>query len=191
MLRELGVPIIDFDLIARQVVEPGTPGYERIVAYFGRQVLQPDGGLDRKKLSKIVFGDMEKRKKLESFTHPPIYEEFFRQVNAITAEDPEAIIQVVIPLLIELNLQYLFDRILVVYIPPEEQIARLAKRDDISTEEAATILKAQLSIADKLSFADYVVNNEGDLEETRRQVATIWEDLRRCQAERKAAAAPA
>lgn len=192
MLQELGAPIIDFDLIARQVVEPGTPGYEQIVAYFGRQVLQPDGGLDRKKLSKIVFGDMEKRKKLESFTHPPIYEEFFRQVAAITAEDPDAIIQVVIPLLIELNLQYLFDRILVVYIPPEEQIKRLAKRDGISTDEAANILKAQLSIEDKLSFATYVINNENELEDTRRQVTAVWEDLRRFQAERKKkAAAPA
>jgi len=189
MLQELGAPIIDFDLIARQVVEPGTPGYAHIVEYFGRQVLQPDGGLDRKKLSKIVFGDMEKRKKLESFTHPPIYEEFFRQVEAITAEDPQAIIQVVIPLLVELNLQYLFDRILVVYIPPSEQIERLAKRDGISRDEAATILKAQLSIDDKLSFASYVVNNEKDLVETRRQVAAVWADLRRYQAERKVAAA--
>jgi len=110
MLEEMGAPIIDFDIIARQVVEPGTRGFEDVLNYFGRQVLGDDGSLDRKALSKIVFGDIEKRKKLEGFTHPPIYEEFFKQVKAIADRQPEAIIQVVIPLLVELNLQYLFDK---------------------------------------------------------------------------------
>ncbi|MEA1922001.1 MAG: dephospho-CoA kinase, partial [Pseudomonadota bacterium] len=124
MLTELGSPLIDFDLIARRVVEPGTPGLAKIVDYFGRQVLAEDGSLDRKKLSDIVFGDMEKRKKLESFTHPPIFEEFFKQIDEIAAKNPDAIIQVAVPLLIELNLQYLFDKLLVIYVPAEVQIER-------------------------------------------------------------------
>ena len=179
MLSELGSPLIDFDLIARQVVEPGTPGLEKIVDYFGRQVLAEDGSLDRKKLSDIVFGDMEKRKKLESFTHPPIYEEFFRQADEIAAGDPKAIIQVAVPLLIELNLQYLFDKLLVVHVPAEVQIERLAGRDGISREEAANILKAQLPIDEKLQFADFVVDNTKDLAYTRDQIEKVWERLRK------------
>lgn len=184
MLMKLGAPLIDFDVIAREVVEPGTPALEKIVDYFGRQVLQPDGRLDRKKLSQIVFRDFEKRKKLESFTHPPIYEEFFNQVNAITAENPNAIIQVAVPLLIELNLQYLFDTIVLVYISPEEQIRRLAERDGITTEEAANILKAQLPIAEKKAFASFVVNNEQDLENTSKQAQLVWQKLSELQESR-------
>jgi len=177
MLTDLGSPLIDFDLIARQVVEPGTPGLAAIVDYFGRQVLAEDGSLDRKKVSDIVFGDMEKRKKLESFTHPPIYEEFFKQADAIAAENPEAIIQVAVPLLIELNLQYLFDKIIVVNLPVALQTERLAQRDGISLDEAAKIMKSQLPLAEKLQFADFVIDNSRDLENTRSQVKKIWASL--------------
>jgi len=177
MLGELGAPLIDFDLIARQVVEPGTPGLAKIVDYFGRQVLAEDGTLDRKKMSDIVFGDMEKRKKLESFTHPPIYDAFFEQVEAITRKDPEAMIQVAVPLLIELNLQYLFDKLLVIHVPAEVQIERLARRDGITQEAAATILKAQLPIDEKVQFADFVVDNSRDLAYTQEQIEKIWERL--------------
>jgi dephospho-CoA kinase len=178
MLDELGSPVIDFDLIARQVVEPGTPALAKIVDYFGKQVLQPDGHLDRKKLSDLVFRDIEKRKVLESFTHPPIYEEFFNQVNAITEKDPDAVIQVAVPLLIELNLSYLFDAVVVVHIPADEQVKRLAERDGISVENAANILKAQLPIEEKKAFASYLINNEGDLKTTREQVESLWENLK-------------
>ncbi|MCK5680593.1 dephospho-CoA kinase [bacterium] len=177
MLAELGSPLIDFDLIARQVVEPGTDGLAKIVDYFGRQVLAEDGSLDRKKVSDIVFGDMEKRKKLESFTHPPIYEEFFKQADTIAAKDPEAIIQVAVPLLIELNLQYLFDKILVVHVPDSTQAKRLSQRDNISSDEAANIMKSQLPIDEKLQFADFVVDNTKDLDYTKTQVEKIWNDL--------------
>ena len=177
MFEKLGAPLIDFDAIARQVVEPGTPALAKITDYFGRQVLQEDGHLDRKKLSQIVFRDIEKRKKLESFTHPPIYEEFFSQVNRITAENPDAIIQVAVPLLIELNLQYLFDTIVVVYVSPEVQIERLAKRDGITAEEAANILKAQLPIDEKKTFASFIIDNGKDLDDTRRQVQEVWQEL--------------
>jgi dephospho-CoA kinase len=181
MLEELGAPIVDFDVLARQVVEPGQPALEEIVDYFGKQVLQEDGTLDRKKLSDIVFKDMEKRKKLESFTHPRIRSEFVKQVNEIAGQRPNAIIQVVIPLLIELNLQYLFHKLLVVHIPYEDQVERLAKRDGISTEQAATILKAQLPIDEKVGYADFVIRNDGAEEETRKQVQELWEKLKEIQ----------
>ncbi|QTA88015.1 dephospho-CoA kinase [Desulfonema magnum] len=184
MLEELGSPIIDFDILARRVVEPGTPALEQIVDYFGKQVLQEDGTLDRKKVSDIVFSDFEKRKKLESFTHPAIHEGFLEEVNAIMEKDPNAIIQVSIPLLIELNLQYLFDKLLIVHISQEEQIRRLAKRDGISEEEAANILRAQLPINEKVRYADFVIRNEGSVEETRKEVEVLWESLKKIQKER-------
>ncbi|MFH1157053.1 MAG: dephospho-CoA kinase [Pseudomonadota bacterium] len=181
MLKEKGAPVVDFDLIAREVVEPGTKGLEDIVSYFGRQVLSEDGTLDRKALSKIVFGDLEKRKKLESFTHPPIYETFFEQVNAIAAGDPQAIILVDVPLLIELNLQYLFDRLLVVHVPGDVQILRVMARDSISRDEAAVIIRSQLSTEDKIQFADFVVDNSGSLDGTRAQVESLWQKLQAIQ----------
>jgi len=185
VLQELGAGLIDLDLIARRVVEPGTPGLREIIDYFGKEVLQEDGTLDRKRLSKIVFQDADKRKKLEEATHPFIFEGLLREVNDITEKDHEAIIQVVVPLLIEKNAQSLFDRVIVVYIPHELQIERLTKRDGISKQEAANMLKAQLPIDDKLEHANFVVNNEGSLEETRRQVEEIWQALRKIQSDRQ------
>lgn len=187
MLEKLGAPIIDLDVLAREVVEPGQRAHQEIVDYFGRQVLQEDGTLDRKVLSNIIFNDMEKRKKLESFTHPRIMELVVLRMTEFTEKDPDAIIQVVIPLLLELNLGYLFHKLLVVYVPPEVQIQRLAERDGISREEAANILKAQLPIDEKVSYADYVIDNQGDIEQTREKVNQLWEELKKVQAEMKQA----
>lgn len=177
MLEELGAPMIDFDVLARVVVEPGKPAFQDIVDYFGKQVVGEDGTLDRKKLSDIIFGDLEKRKKLEGFTHPRIYEEFFRLINEISEKDPEAIIQVVIPLLIEVNMQYLFDKLIVVAVSPRVQAERLAARDGISLEEATKIISSQLAIDEKKGYADYVIDNEGSLDETKAQVEKVWADL--------------
>ena len=185
MLEELGAKTIDFDVLSRAVVEPEKPAWKEVVAYFGEQVLLEDKTLDRKKLSEIVFRDPEKRKKLESFIHPRIYEEFGRLVQEYSAKDPAAIIQVAVPLLIEVNIQYLFHKILLVYIPTEMQVERLMKRDRISRETALNILNSQLSIEEKRSYADYVVDNSGPLEETKKQVEEIWEKLKKIQKEEK------
>ncbi len=184
MLEELGAPVIDFDLLARQVVEPDKPAWQEIVAYFGKQVLQNDNQLDRKKLSDIVFRDIEKRKKLESFTHPRIHAEFMVQLSTIVEKDPDAIVQVDVPLLIENNLQYLFHKTLLVYIPEEMQIERLVKRDKISEEEAADRLKAQLPIDEKMGYADFVIYNDKSLEETKKQVEKLWKTLKKIQKEK-------
>lgn len=186
MLEELGAPIIDFDVLAREVVEPGKPAYDEIVNFFGRQVLQADGQLDRKALSKIVFRDFEKRKRLESFTHPRIFEAYHLEVERLAREHPGAVIQVDIPLLIELNLQHRFHKLLVVYVPEAVQVERLAARDGISLEEAANILKSQLPIDEKVAYADYVIRNDTSIEETRRQVEDLWKTLQTLQAERLA-----
>lgn len=178
MLEEKGAPLIDFDVLAREVVEPGKQAWQQIVEYFGENILQEDRHLDRKKLSRLVFQDMEKRKKLESFTHPRIFEAFYRQVEEIAARRPDAVIQAGVPLLIELNLQYRFDKILLVYAPRVTQIERLMLRDGIGREAAENMLKAQMPIDEKLGFADYVIHNEGSLAETQGQVDEVWEKLR-------------
>jgi dephospho-CoA kinase len=178
MLEEFGAPVIDFDLLAREVVEPGKPAWKDIVAYFGERILQKDGSLDREKLSAMVFQDGEKRKKLESFTHPRIYEASVKRVNKIVEKDPDAVVQLDIPLLIEQNLQHMVHKILVVYIPQDKQVERLVERNGISREGAAARLRSQLPIDEKLSKADYVIYNDRSLEETRRQVEDLWQTLK-------------
>ena len=118
---------------------------------------------------------------LESLTHPRIYEASERKVKKIIEKDPNAIIQLDIPLLIEQNLQHMVDKVLVVYIPREKQIERLIERDGMSREEAVERLGAQLPIDEKLSWADFVINNEKILEETKKQVEELWKTLKSLQ----------
>jgi len=184
MLRQKGAYVIDFDLLARKVVEPDKPAWKDIVAYFGEQILREDRTLDRKKLADLVFKDIEKRKKLESFTHPRINEEFVKELGDITSRDPNAIILVDVPLMIERNLQYMFHKTLVVYVPREIQIERLIKRDGINREEALSRLAAQLPIEEKTGYADFVINNAGPLEETQKQGDDLWEKLKQIQREK-------
>ena len=184
MFAQLGAAVIDFDILARLVVEPDKPAWKEIVSYFGEQVLMENRALDRKKLSQIVFQDRQKRKKLESFIHPRTLEEFVNQVNDITQKSPSAIILADVPLLIEVNWQYLFHKIVVVSESPEKQIERLTKRDNISPEEAHNILKAQLPIDKKAGYADFVIDNGDSLQETRAQVEKLWQELLQLQKER-------
>jgi len=177
MLEELGAPLIDFDVLARHVVLPGTSALKKIAHYFGQEVVRPDGALDRQQLSRIVFQNDRKRKKLESITHPDIFQAFFHEVARLADMEPVSIIQVSIPLLVELELQPLFEKVLVVYAASRQQVDRLIGRDGISRRQAADILKSQMHIDDKLPAADYVVYNEGSLAETRKQVEIIWQDL--------------
>ncbi|MBW2090832.1 MAG: dephospho-CoA kinase [Deltaproteobacteria bacterium] len=185
MLEELGAPIIDFDILSWVVVEPDRPAWKDIVAFFGEQILKEDRTLDRKKLSEIVFRDMEKRKKLESFIHPRIGEEFSKLVEQYTNEDPNAIIQVVIPLLIETNMHPIFHNLLMVYTPEEVQVKRLVERDNITEEMAMNMVRSQLSVEEKKGYCDLLIDNSGSLEETRRQVEELWERLKKIQQENK------
>jgi dephospho-CoA kinase len=185
MLEELGAPIIDFDELSRVVVEPDKPAWKDIVSYFGEQVLNEDRTLNREKLRGIVFQDMEKRKKLESFTHPRIGEEFNNRVKEITDKDPNAIIQVVIPLLIETHMQALFHHLLMVYAPEEVQKKRLMERDNLSEEMALNMIHSQIPSDDKKGYCDLVIDNSGSPEETRKQVEELWEKLKELQQQRK------
>lgn len=184
MLQEFGAPLVDLDILARRVVEPGRQAWKQIVATFGKGVLNEDGTVNRKRLSSIVFNDAAKRKVLEGFTHPGIFQELSREVEGIAKEDPKAIIQVVIPLLIEAGSQDQFHKILVVYAPREIQIERLMKREGIKRPDAERILEAQIPIDEKLKYADFVVRNDRTLDETRSQVEVLWRELQDIQGRR-------
>jgi dephospho-CoA kinase len=185
MLEELGARTIDFDVLSRVVVEPGKPAWNDIVAYFGEQVLHEDKTLDRDKLREIVFKNLEEKKKLEGFLHPRIGEEFIRLVDKYAAEDPDAIIQAVVPLLIEVNMHPLFHNILMVYASEEEQKRRLMKRDNCTEEMAMNMIRSQLSVDEKKGYCDLIVDNSGTQENTRKQVKKLWKTLKKIQQERK------
>ncbi len=184
MLEELGARTIDFDVLSRVVVEPDKPAWQDIVAFFGEQILAEDRSLDRNKLREIVFQDLEKKKKLESFQHPRIFEEFIKQVEQYAGEDPHAIIQAVVPLLIEVNMQSFFHNILMVYASEEEQKKRLIKRDGSSEEMAMNMIRSQLSVDEKKGYCDLVIDNSGALEQTRKQVEELWKKLKIIQQEK-------
>ena len=141
---------------------------------------------DREKLREIVFRDLEKKKKLESFQHPRIGEEFVKLVEQYAGEEPGAIIQAVVPLLVEGNMQPIFHHVLMVYATPEEQRRRLIERDGLTEEMAMNMINSQISVEEKKGYCDLVVDNSGSLDETRKQVEAIWKKLKKNQKNQKA-----
>jgi dephospho-CoA kinase len=167
--EELSVPVLDTDQIARDVVEPGTPGLAQLVAEFGADILDSGGRLDRRKLRQRVFADPQLRRRLEAITHPAIRAELARR--AATAQGPYQIH--VIPLLVENGRAEGYDRVLVVDCPPEEQLRRLMARDGSSLEEATRIMQAQASRQQRLEVADDVIVNTGSVDDLRQFVLTL------------------
>ena len=165
----LGVPILDSDQVARDVVEPGQPPLERLVERFGRKILTPDGHLDRPALRDIVFADPKARADLEALTHPAIGAAM--EARSAAAGGPYQIL--VIPLLVEKNLSAHVDRVLVVDCDEELQIRRLRDRDGSTPEQVQAILKAQAPRAVRLKAADDVIHNDTDMSAVRDQVATL------------------
>ena len=166
---KLGVPVLDTDQIARDVVEPGTPTLAKLVAEFGGDILDASGRLDRTRMREQVFRDPAQRKQLESITHPAIREELARRSNAAGGG-----YQIhVIPLLAETGRADVYDRVLVVDCPEEDQIRRLTARDQTDVDQARRILAAQATREQRLSIADDVIVNTGTLEELQRFVETL------------------
>ncbi len=155
----LGVPVVDTDLISRELVQPGQPALGQIADRLGEEFILPDGHLDRPALRRHVFSRPEARRILEDILHPAIRRETERRLKEITGT-PYAM--VVIPLLVEKRLQDMVDRILVVDIPEELQIRRLCQRDGISSTEAERILQAQANRQQRLKAADDIIDNTGD-----------------------------
>jgi dephospho-CoA kinase len=178
MFEDEGAYVIDFDHLARVVVEPDKPAWRDIVDYFGPEILSPDRTLNRSALAEIVFSDDESRKALEGFTHPRIFEESDALVNAIKKKDPFSVVIIDFPLLFELELNHKFDKVIVVYVPRAVQLKRIIHRDGLAREEAEKRLNSQVSIEEKRCLSDYIITSEGDLNDTRKQVRKVIHELR-------------
>ena len=177
MLVEKGAVLIDFDELTLEVEEPDKPAWREIVRHFGEAVLLPDRRIDRGKLGAIVFADPVKRRILNGIVHPAVFAEWRRRLAEIERRQPDAVVLSDIPLLIEAGLEKMVDLVLLVYIPPDEQIRRLTARNGFSREEAERRVSAQMPMVQKIPRADRVIRNEGSIEETAREVERIWENL--------------
>lgn len=176
-LERLGARIVDADLIAREVVAPGMPAWRDIVAGFGESILLEDGSIDRKKLGATVFSDPAKLKRLNDITHPRIREKIRERVAEMEREDSNPLIVVDAALLIEGGLYKEMSKVIVVYADEEKQTHRLRKRDGVGLGEAKKRIDAQMPLKEKREYADYVIDNNGTVNETIESVRKLYGKL--------------
>lgn len=179
VFKEEGAYLIDADRIARELVQPHTPAWHELRGAFGEEILQPDGSVNRKKLSALVFSDPGKRAVLDRVLHPRIRKETRRRVEEIGRRDPEAIVVIDAALLVETGSYREVDRLIVVQSSEARQIERLEKRDGMSRQEAERIVAAQLPLEAKVKVADIVFSNDETIDETRRKARELFQELRR------------
>ncbi|GAA4230839.1 dephospho-CoA kinase [Actinomadura meridiana] len=175
-LRELGAVVIDADRIARDVVEPGTPGLAAVVAEFGADVLLPSGGLDRPKLGRIVFGDPERLAALNAIVHPLVGE---RTKQLMDAAPADAVVVYDVPLLAENRLESQYDEVVVVDAPEEVQLDRLVARRGMTEEDARARMASQASRETRRAVATHIIDNSGTLDALRAQTDALWDALTR------------
>lgn len=177
MFREKSIPVVDADIAAREVVEPGEIAYKEIIDYFGREILLDDGGIDRKALGGRIFKNEEERLKLNQIVHPQVRKRILEKVANYEEEGREFIV-LDIPLLIESKLTDWVDQVLVVYVPFNVQLARLMERDRLSEEDAMSRINAQLSLEKKRDLADVVIDNSGAIDDTKQQLEMVLKNWR-------------
>jgi dephospho-CoA kinase len=176
LLRDLGAVVIDADALAREVVEPGTPGFDAVVTEFGSDVVDAEGRLDRARLGGIVFADPSHRAALEAVVHPLVR----ARARELESQAPDgALVVHDIPLLVETGQAPDYDAIVVVDAPEELQIARAVADRSWSEDEARSRISAQADRAERLAVATYVVDNSGTLEDLRRRVTEVFDELTR------------
>lgn len=176
-LAELGAVVIDADRLAREVVEPGTPGLAAIAQRFGDAVLAPDGSLDRARLGSIVFTDDAARRDLNAIVHPAVQRRYDELVAEAFARDPGAIVVYDVPLLAEARAASEFALVVVVDAPPEVRLERLVTLRGMDRSEARARIGAQIPDADRRAMADVVIDSSGTLDHTLEQVDALWERL--------------
>jgi dephospho-CoA kinase len=173
-LADLGAVVVDSDRIAREVVEPGTPGLAAVVAEFGPEVLLPDGTLDRPGLGRIVFGSPERLAALNAIVHPLVGA---RAAELTAAAGPDAVLINDVPLLAENGLAKLYDLVVVVDAAASTQLDRLVRLRGMPEEDARARMAAQATREDRLAVADVVIDNDGPLEDLAPQVRELWDRL--------------
>ncbi len=172
MLRDLGIVIIDADIIAREVVEVGEDAYFKIVGAFGRNILHDDRTINRQKLGEVIFNNEQKRKVLNSIVHPAVREKMNR-LKQEHLEKGEKIIVLDIPLLFESKQTHLVEKIILVYVDRDVQLKRLIERNGLSIDEAEARINSQMPLTEKIPLADAVINNNGSIEETKEQLLAV------------------
>ena len=179
LLVECGASLIDADGLAREAVAPGQPALRKIAETFGREMLRPDGTLDRARLGKVVFGDPTQLEKLNAIVHPCVAVAQEQRSREIAGKDPHAVIVYDAALLIEAGAHTRMDKIIVVTADAQTQVDRLKARDRLSTEEAKRRIAAQMPLAEKAKAADYVIDGTLPLEQLRKEVRRIYDELKR------------
>lgn len=176
ILRRLGAAVIDADELAREVVQPGQAAWREIADSFGAEVLQEDKSLDRPKLRKIIFDDPEARKKLEAIIHPRVRALAEEKIQQLAAAG-YAVIVYEVPLFFEGRLHEWIRPVILVACNPQTQGERIRRRDGVTEAEARKTVNAQMSLAEKRKLADYVIENDGGLDELERQVRAVLEQI--------------
>jgi dephospho-CoA kinase len=177
LLAERGAVVVDADELAHRALEPGTPGFEQVCDLFGRDILDRRGRIDRRELAERVFADEEKRRALESITHPEVFRLLAETVEAHRGTD--AVVVFDAPLIIETGFHEVVDVLVVVTAPQEAQIERAVRDRGMSEEEARARIEAQVDEARRRELADVVVRNDGHLEQLRSRVDDLWAELDR------------
>jgi dephospho-CoA kinase len=176
MFRELGAVVLDADEAAHAVYEPGTPGFRAVVDAFGSDYVR-DGRIDRAKLGELVFSNAGPRAILNEIVHPRVREWMAERTGEAVARGAEIVIHDV-PLLFENDLQGLYWKTILVYADPATQLSRLTQQRGLSLARATSMVASQMSIDEKRPLADYEIDNDGSLEDTRRQVDDVWTRVR-------------
>jgi len=177
IMKRLGAAIVDADALSREVVEPGRDAWKAIVDTFGAEVLRPDQTLDRQKLRAVIFNNSTARKKLESIIHPRVRALAEERINQQAAAGYELVVYEV-PLLFEGNLHAWLRPVVLVACDADVQRQRLQQRDRLTPEEAQKHIDAQMSLEEKRRLADYVIENDGDLESLERQVEAVLKRIK-------------
>ena len=185
ILREEGAYLIDADQIARELVQPHTPTWNELIRVFGKEILQEDGSIHRKRLAAKVFPDPEQRNLLNRILHPRIKAEMNRRVKEIGQKDPNAIVVIDAALIVELGDHREMDKVIVVTSTKEQQIERLRDRDGTNQDEAQRIFSSQMPLEEKMKVADFIIRNEGSFEETKRRVKEVFQELKRIAFQRR------
>lgn len=179
MFKDLGAKIVDADKLGHKVILPQGAAWKRIIKIFGKDILQKDQTINRKKLGKIVFANQNLLKKLNKITHPEIIKLIKKEISLVKDDSKEEkkILIIDAALIYETKIDRLMDKIIVVYLDEEEQLKRLIKRNNLSEKEALQKIKSQIPLKEKIEIADYVIDNSNSLDKTKEQVETIWQEI--------------
>lgn len=177
ILKNLGAWVIDADEVSREIMVPHTKSWEQMIASFGKEIVREDLTINREKLADRVFNNPEELAKLNSLVHPVIMSRIEERLDIIKGIDPEAIVVIDAALLVETDMYKKYDKLIVVYAKEQTQLKRLTARDGITRDEAQKRINAQLPLEEKVKLADFVIENEGSLRNTRAEVAKVFNTL--------------